>query len=114
MRRIGINAPNNILREWAKWARTPGYLFNPAHRLDTSRYGALKLPVLAYGFDDDTFATAASIDALLTHFPGCTVSRHQVAPRDLGVPQIGHFGFFKPAMQDTLWRDTVKWLDQSQ
>ena len=28
----------------------------------------------------------------------------RIAPRDIGVESIGHFGFFRAAFEPTLWR----------
>ena len=33
-----------------------------------------------------------------------------VAPADVGVGKIGHFGFFRPNHRDTLWRGAAEWL----
>jgi predicted alpha/beta hydrolase len=33
-----------------------------------------------------------------------------VAPRGIGVPRIGHFGFFRPQFEATLWPLVAQWL----
>jgi predicted alpha/beta hydrolase len=47
---------------------------------------------------------------LCSGFTNATVERVDVRPADAGVPEIGHFGFFRPAHRDTLWRDAAAWL----
>jgi predicted alpha/beta hydrolase len=32
-----------------------------------------------------------------------------ISPRELGVPAIGHMGYFRPQCE-TLWRQTLDWL----
>jgi predicted alpha/beta hydrolase len=29
---------------------------------------------------------------------------------DIGVQQVGHFGFFRPAFEATLWAQSATWL----
>jgi hypothetical protein len=29
---------------------------------------------------------------------------HRIAPHDIGVKRIGHFGFFRSCFESTLWR----------
>lgn len=110
LKQSSIDWPAGVTREWAKWARSRDYLFTPGHGLDTSRYGRLAVPILAYGFDDDRYAPAKAIDALLRRHPACAAVRRQVRPKDVGAQRIGHFGFFREAMRDTLWRDTADWM----
>jgi predicted alpha/beta hydrolase len=52
------------------------------------------------------------VDWLHARYGSTTKERRHLAPRDLGVPRIGHFGFFRPEAE-TLWRETVDWLSHS-
>lgn len=114
MRRLGLSSvdvPAGVIRQWARWGRSHGYLFNPAHGLDTARYRRLDIPALVLEFTDDTdFAPPAAVDALLAEMPNLKVTRRRSSPKDAGVKQIGHLGFFKEALRDTLWRDTADWI----
>lgn len=113
-RRIGmssINAPAGATRQWARWGRLPRYLFDPRSGVDASRYTQLKLPVLAYGFDDDNFAPAAAIDALCRELPAADIERRQVNPANIDGKPIGHFGFFRDRHRDGLWQETAEWLE---
>lgn len=67
----------------------------------------------AIGLSDDTWATPAAIDLLMTGFTGTQPERKQVDPRDVGAARIGHFGFFRPEHRDTLWRDAAEWLGRN-
>jgi predicted alpha/beta hydrolase len=33
-----------------------------------------------------------------------------VTPAEAGVQKIGHFGFFRPDLRDTLWQAAADWL----
>lgn len=111
-RRIGMsstNAPAGVTRQWARWGRLPRYLFDPNSGVDASRYTRLAIPVLAWGFDDDSFAPPAAIDALCHELTAARIERRQVNPRDVG-GAIGHFGFFREQYAQSLWQPTLDWL----
>lgn len=111
-RRIGfssIDLPAGPMRDWARWGLSAGYLFDPAHGLDTQRYARLAMPLLAYSFADDDYAVRPAVDALLARYPSARIERRHIGRPRQG--QIGHFGYFHPRMQDSLWTDTLRWLD---
>lgn len=114
MRRLGLSSvdvPAGVIRQWARWGRSRGYLFNPAHGLDTARYRRLRSPALVLEFSDDAdFAPRAAVDALLVQMPNLRLTRRCTTPQEVGVKTIGHLGFFKEALRDTLWRDTADWI----
>lgn len=114
-RRLGffpVDVPAGVAAEWARWGRRRRYLLDPALGLDTDRYRRLAVPLLAYGFDDDGFAPPAAVDALVAEYSAAAVQRRQIAPAELGLASIGHFGFFRETARDTLWRETADWLLQ--
>ncbi len=102
----GEDLPAGVAREWARWCRDPRYLFGDP-TLPLHRYAAFEAPVLAYSFDDDDWGTARSVDTLMREYP--RVQRRHVAPAEVGLRAIGHFGFFRPGAAG-MWPDVVKWL----
>lgn len=114
MRRLGLSSvdvPAGVIRQWARWGRSRGYLFNPAHGHDTVRYRNLAMPALVLEFSDDVdFAPPPAVDALLAQMPKLKVTRRRATPAEAGVKSIGHLGFFKEALRDTLWRETADWI----
>ena len=100
--------PKGAALEWAKWCRQPGYLLDD-NSLPLERYEQFQAPVLAYSFDDDDWGTCRSVDAMMQVYPN--LSRQHIVPAEVGLPQIGHFGFFRPQSKQ-LWPDVVHWLEQ--
>ena len=45
-------------------------------------------------------------------YPNSRWETRTVAPRELGVKSIGHFGFFRERFRDSLWRETADWLER--
>lgn len=112
-RRTGLGSTRvaaGVVAQWARWARSRDYLFDVAHGLDTRRYARLALPLLSYAFDDDAYAPPAAVEALLRHYPAARIERRQVPRPARGA--IGHFGFFREACAETLWRESADWLRQ--
>ncbi|MGQ0586264.1 MAG: alpha/beta hydrolase family protein [Gammaproteobacteria bacterium] len=112
-RRLGFSStdvPSGVTREWGRWARAPRYLFSPEFGIDTSRYGKLALPLLAFNFTDDSYTPRASAEALLSEYPKASVTRREVRPADVGARAIGHIGFFREGLRDTLWSETANWI----
>jgi len=112
-RRLGfssVDVPSGVTREWGRWARSPRYLFSPQFGIDTSRYPKLQLPILAFSFSDDLYTPKASAEALLSEYPAAKVTRREVRPADVGARAIGHLGYFREALRDTLWSETAQWI----
>ena len=40
-----------------------------------------------------------------------SVERRHLTPGDVGLDQIGHFGYFKPSAQP-VWGEAISWLKQ--
>jgi len=96
--------PAGAALEWAAWGRTPGFLFGDdslARERSYDRFaGAVHLWSIA---DDHLFGPAAAVDALAGQFSAAQVTRHVVAPADLGVEKIEHFGPFRRDLGTRLW-----------
>lgn len=102
--RLGEDLPAGVGLEWARWARTPGYLQRaPFH-------DRLACPALAYGFADDPLAPRRAVDRLLDSQPRLDVERRNVAPLEVGLAGIGHFGFFRHDLTASLWAESRDWL----
>lgn len=102
--------PAGVLRQWARWAMADGYLFSSAAGNDTSRYAALRAPLLCVRATDDAYAPPAAVGAMQERYSGCEQLEWVLDPSRMNQRSIGHFGYFKPAMKTGLWCDLVKWL----
>jgi predicted alpha/beta hydrolase len=105
---LGEDVPAGVAEEWASWCRHPDYLIghHPAARARLARFDR---PVLAFSFTDDDYAPDPAVDHLLDSLSHAPLEHRRLAPADLEVDAIGHFGFFRPPFADTLWRDT-RWF----
>jgi predicted alpha/beta hydrolase len=68
-----------------------------------ARYSMVKGDVLRIGFTDDAFATRAGGDRLITAFPALQAVSVELSPKQAGMREVGHFGFFRRAGAQRLW-----------
>ena len=106
--RIGEDMPAGIAMQWA--ARRSPDLQPEATTIDAkrartmiARYQDVAGKALSVGFTDDAFATEMGMRRLLSEFPKLNSEVRKVAPKDVGMKSIGHFGFFRREAQPRLW-----------
>ena len=104
--------PPQVFLQWRSWCMSAAP-FGPAldAALADSHYGAVRLPLLAWGFSDDPIATPPAVEALLASYRQAPVERRWTTPAAAGVHAIGHHGFFAEVHRDSLWRQALDWLD---
>ena len=113
-RRLGLgeDLPKAAMLKWSRWSRLPGYFFDDPTMDAAQRAAAVTTAVLAIGFTDDLWATPSQIDAITDHLVNAHVTRVTWSPDDGGVSSIGHMGFTRSELAETLWPALVEWLDQ--
>jgi predicted alpha/beta hydrolase len=106
---FGEDLPPGVALEWASWCRQPQYLVGAlgVH----AGYARVRAPLRAYAISDDPFAPLPAVEALAVLYPNARWQTRRLAPRELGVKDIGHFGFFRERFRDSLWRETADWLE---
>ena len=107
---FGEDLPPGVAREWAAWCRHPTYLVGALGVEEA--YARVRSPIRAYAIGDDAFAPLPAVDALGRLYPNARWETRPVAPRELGVNAIGHFGFFRERFRDSLWREAADWLER--
>jgi predicted alpha/beta hydrolase len=100
--------PAGVAREWGSWGRHRDYLLRVPGR--SSAYSALELPLFALSFSDDAYAPEASVTDMLSRFSNAPREHLHLEPEDVGVSEIGHFGFFRDSFRETLWPVVTDWL----
>ncbi len=107
---FGEDLPPGVANEWAAWCRNPKYLVGALGVAEA--YARVRSPFRAYAISDDAFAPLPAVDALGRLYPNARWETRAVAPRELGVDSIGHFGFFRERFRDSLWREAADWLER--
>lgn len=106
-----MNLPSSLIQDWARWIRQDDYLLDSSFGFSPEQYRRLTCPMRVYGFDDDPLVPRASIGKLLSVFGSQNMDEHFVQVQKSGLKKVGHMGFFRPDLQDSLWKETLHWLD---
>lgn len=96
--------PAGAALEWARWGRTPGYLFGDASLARERSFHQFAGTAHLWSLSDDhLFAPSASVDAFAAQFSAARVKRFTATPQGLGVERIEHFGPFRRDVGARLW-----------
>lgn len=113
--RLGEDLPAGLALQWA--ARRSAELRPEATTKDAARarsmiarFNDVTGPALVVGFDDDAFATKAGTRRFLELFPRLRPEVVVIAPADVDMSQIGHFGFFRRGASERLWPIILSFL----
>ena len=107
--RVVGDLPGGVAWQWRRWCLHPEYLLAEGERYRDA-FARVRIPIRGYSFEDDPLITRPAIDQLHGFYRAAAVERRHVAPAELGVPAIGHFGFFSERSRETLWKEAVEWL----
>jgi predicted alpha/beta hydrolase len=107
----GEDLPGPAFLEWMHWCTEPEFLFSDDTLPERRNYPRFRAPIRFAQDSDDPWGTPAAVGHMAEHFTA-SVDRSiwQVTPADAGVQKIGHFGFFRPDLRDTLWNAAAEWL----
>ncbi len=106
----GEDIPKGVAREWARWSRDRSYVgVRLAERPDAGFNhwgGRLRAVAIA----DDRYAPPRAVAALAGLYRAAEREVVTLRPDDVGARAIGHFGWFRRHVRDTLWADARRWL----
>jgi predicted alpha/beta hydrolase len=110
LKKVG-DLPRGVMQQWRRWCLSPHYMMSEGGEALRRQYGELRAPILSLSFTDDEFMSGRNIESLHSFYSGAPRTMHRFAPADIGVRRIGHFGFFRPQFQGTLWTRLTAWLE---
>lgn len=108
---FGEDLPPGVAIEWASWCRHPRYLVG-ALGVENA-YAQVQARMRAYAISDDPFAPLRAVNALAELYPAARWETRRLAPQEVGVADIGHFGFFRERFRASLWRESADWLEEA-
>jgi predicted alpha/beta hydrolase len=105
-RRLGAvgDLPRAAMEQWRRWCLDRDYAAGAEGPAARAAYSAVRTPIVSLSFTDDEFMSARNIEALYDLYSGAPKVMTRIDPRDAGERRIGHFGFFRPQYQRSLWR----------
>ncbi|HYE39248.1 MAG TPA: alpha/beta hydrolase, partial [Ramlibacter sp.] len=106
----GEDLPRGVMLQWSRWTTLPRYFFDDPAMDAAARMSRVRAPLLVLGFDDDPWANPRAISLLIEPLVHAKIDRRQFAPRDVGLPAVGHMGFFRKRAGERLWPQVGNWL----
>ncbi len=111
--RIGVvgNVPTGAMFQWRRWCLTPDYILSgePGAR---EAYASAQFSVLGLMFSDDELLLEDGAALLHNAYTTSAADYRLITPAQVGLKRIGHFGFFKPQSEATLWPVVTKWIEE--
>jgi predicted alpha/beta hydrolase len=112
LKKVG-DLPRGVMSQWRRWCLSPQYMMGEGGSALKQRYAELRTPMLALSFTDDEFMSQRNIESLHAFYANAPKSMKRVAPADVGMARLGHFGFFRPQCEPRLWIEIDRWLRPS-
>jgi predicted alpha/beta hydrolase len=109
LRKVG-DLPVGVIMQWRKWCLNPRYSVGAEGELARQAYAHARFPVLALSFTDDELMTLRGTHSLVGLYENAPRQIERIAPADLAVRRIGHFGPFRSEHEDKLWPRMAQWL----
>lgn len=106
----GEDIPAPVALEWARWGRHPDYIGRYLSERGIAGHHAWRAPIRSIAITDDTYAPPETVAALGQLYDHAAFEVVRLAPQDVGLKAIGHFGFFRRAVGPALWPAVVAWL----
>ncbi|MDT2022095.1 alpha/beta fold hydrolase [Methylocella sp. CPCC 101449] len=103
--------PAGVANEWSFKGRRTEASYPAETRAEVlARFAAFRAPILAVAVTDDELGTLPAIRRTLAYYAGAERQEVLLAPADLDVETIGHFGLFHARFADGFWPATLRWL----
>ncbi len=107
-RRLGAvgDLPRGVIEQWRRWCLSPEYAVG-VEADARAAYAAVTTPIVSISFTDDEMMSAKNTASLHGFYSGAPRTMKRLEPADIGVKRVGHFGFFRKQLADSLWRTQV-------
>ncbi len=109
LRKVG-DLPAGVVMQWRKWCLDPEYSVGAEGEAARQAYARATFPLHAVSITDDELMTLRGTHRLLGLYPNAPSQVRRLAPGDLGVRRLGHFGPFRSEHESGLWPRMAEWL----
>ena len=104
------NLPKQMVYQWQRWGKHKDYMLSEFDFENLQLKNYYK-HLLSLSFPKDEYASKKSVDWLANKFSNAKIDRRHIIPKDIGIENIGHFGFFRSKFKDSLWKMTHQWIE---
>ena len=103
LRKVG-DLPKGVMMQWRRWCLHPDYAVGAEGEHVRAQYAAVRTPIVSLSFHDDEFMSARNTESIHGFYVNAPRRMKRIAPHEIGARRIGHFGFFREAFRQSLWR----------
>lgn len=109
-KRLGMvgDLPAGVIRQWRRWCMNPDYAVGAEGATMRERFAAVRTDLTSLSFTDDEMMSERNIDSLHGFFVNARHTKVRLAPADVELSRVGHFGFFRAAMRERLWEGVAR------
>lgn len=104
------NLPQQMAYQWQRWGKHKDYMLSEFN-FENLQFKNFNKHLLAISFPKDEYATKVAVDWLAKQFTNANIERRHIIPKELGISNVGHFGFFRSKFKDSLWEITHNWIE---
>src|SRR5690606_11513883 len=106
LRKVG-DLPARVMNQWRRWCRHPDYAVGAEGAAVRNQFAAVTTPMTVISFTDDEMMSARNTESICGFYVNAPKVVRRIDPREMGVPGIGHVGFFRKAFETLLWKDRL-------
>ena len=102
LRKVG-DLPAGVVMQWRKWCLSPRYSVGAEGEAVRRRYASARFPMHALYITDDELMTLRGTHSLVNLYENAPREVRHLAPADMGLKRLGHFGAFRAGHEQRLW-----------
>ena len=109
LKKVG-DLPKGVILQWRAWCLNPKYSVGVEGESARASYASVQFPVLALSITDDELMTLRGTHALVDLYANAPREVRTLAPKELALRRLGHFGPFRREAESALWPRMAQWL----
>ena len=110
IRKVG-DLPKGVMAQWRRWCLARDYVVGAEGEAVRAAYASLHTPIMSLSFTDDEMMSAQGVRSMHDLYRAAPIEYRRIAPEEIGAGKIGHFGFFRPEFERTLWPIVKDWIE---
>ena len=104
--------PAGVVWQWRAWCMHPNYGIGVEGEPLRKAYAAARYPLHAFSVEDDEMMSWRSTASLVSWYRNSPQSVERLRMLDVPGRRIGHFGFFRQEMEQSLWPRALAVLER--
>jgi len=108
-KRLGMvgDLPKGVIQQWRRWCLDPEYAVGDGEAV-RALYAGVTTPITALSFTDDEMMSAENTASIHGFYVNAPRAMCRIAPAELGLARIGHFGCFRDELRAPLWEARIR------